>query len=531
MPAALSVSEILASSDGVDTRAVATDLWPRRLIERRDGIAATLPQQVWWPQSQAEVQAIVHAARAQRRPIVPYGAGSGVCGGISPTTQTWVIDLKRMDRIIRIDPAAHEVVVEAGMVGDRLERRLNEAGFTLGHFPSSIYSSTVGGWFATRSAGQLSSRYGKIEDMVIGVWGVDGRGERIEAHVDDLPTGPGAVQMLCGSEGALAIVTQLRLRIEPMPSHRWLRGFTASSLQDGLTSMQRLLQSGAAPSVVRLYDPLDAALSSSHPPQPNEPDHITGGAIACAGIEDSGPHPDDETNPFEPLLQRLEKLMIFSRPHASRTIVGEALARPALLSGLLDRLDAKPRFIIGLEGSADDIHQRLPVVRRSLVGATDLGAAPGERWLSHRHRVSYRMSKVFAAGGWVDTCETACGWAEVLPLYRAMREALRDLAVVMCHFSHAYIDGCSLYFTFAGGGTTGSEGGPRSSLSRYDLAWERALLVLRKHGAALSHHHGIGRLKAHVARSDGTMTVLAAMKRALDPDGILNPGVLGVGGP
>ena len=103
------------------------------------------------------------------------------------------------------------------------------------------------------------------------------------------------------------------------------------------------------------------------------------------------------------------------------------------------------------------------------------------------------MSRAFAVGAWVDTCEVACGWEEVAPLYTAVREALRDTAVVLCHFSHAYHDGCSLYFTFAGGGTAGN--GPRSALSRYDLCWERALTTVRRHGAVVAHHHGVGRSK------------------------------------
>jgi alkyldihydroxyacetonephosphate synthase len=138
------------------------------------------------------------------------------------------------------------------------------------------------------------------------------------------------------------------------------------------------------------------------------------------------------------------------------------------------------------------------------------------------------MSRAFAAGTWIDTFEVATGWDAVLPLYHDVREALREVAVVMCHMSHAYHDGCSLYFTFAGFGAPGK--GPRSALSRYDLAWERALTVARRHGAAISHHHGIGRSKVRGLRqAAGARALLDAIKRELDPDGILNPGVLGLG--
>jgi alkyldihydroxyacetonephosphate synthase len=160
-------------------------------------------------------------------------------------------------------------------------------------------------------------------------------------------------------------------------------------------------------------------------------------------------------------------------------------------------------------------------------GATDLGDAPGTKWLSHRHRVSYRMSKAFAVGGWVDTCEVACGWDQVAALHKAVREALRDTAVVLCHFSHAYLDGCSLYFTFAGGGSVGS--GSRSALSRYDLCWERALTTIRRHGAVVAHHHGVGRSKVKGLKyAPGQKALLDELKRKLDPDHVLNPGVLGL---
>jgi alkyldihydroxyacetonephosphate synthase len=515
------------STDAVDTRAVAHDLWPRRLLLQREQAPTVLPARVVWPNTLAELQEVVRHARRERISLVPFGAGSGVVGGVSPTSSAWVVDLKRMQRIVRIDAAAGEVVVEAGMLGDRLERALNEAGFTLGHFPSSLYCSTVGGWVATRSAGQLSSRYGKIEDMLLGIVGVDGTGAVVEAHIDDMRTGPGLLQLLCGSEGALCIITQVRLRIERMPSHRWLRGFSFPSLDDSVLSMQRLMQAGVAPSVLRLYDPLDAALSGTSTKPVQEADHIIGGAIAHAGIEHSGPVANEDPGAFEHMLGKLQSWMVFQRPGVTRTLVGEALARPALLSGLLEKLDGKPRLIVGLEGSADAIQQKLPIVRQHLASANDLGSAPGEKWLLHRHRVSYRMSKFFAAGGWVDTCETACAWQQVVPLYHAMRDALRDVAVVLCHFSHAYVDGCSLYFTFCGGGTTGTKG-PRTALARYDLTWERALLTLRRHGAAWSHHHGVGRLKAPLARDDASHALRMQLKRALDPDGILNPGVMGL---
>jgi alkyldihydroxyacetonephosphate synthase len=523
------VRAVPSSNDPIDCRMVAHDLWPRRFLERREETPPKLPARVFWPRNDDDVVAVVKAARVERRAIVPFGAGSGVCGGITPGTLSWVLDLKRLDRILELNTTRRTVDVEAGIIGDRLEEYLNSRGFTLGHFPSSIYCSTVGGWVATRSAGQLSSRYGKIEDMTVAVWGVDGRGERVFCAVDDDATGPGMVQLLVGSEGALCVITRVRLRVLPLPTHRLVRGANFPTLDDGLKAMRAVLNDGQAPSVLRLYDPLDSALSGTATAS-TEPLRVHAGALSRARNEDSGPEEGEEPTLFDSLVRRVEALAVFSRPRATRAVVGELLGRPGIANSVLDRFDGKPRLVLGIEGDADDLVSR----GRHLVnllqdkGATDLGDAPGEKWLRHRHRVSYRMSKAFAVGGWVDTCEVACGWGEVEPLYKAVREALRDVAVVLCHFSHAYVDGCSLYFTFAGGGTTGA--GHRSALARYDLCWERALTTIRRHGAAIAHHHGVGRSKLRGIRyADGNAAVLHGLKRVLDPDGILNPGVLGLG--
>lgn len=523
---------VLSSVHPVDRLAVAHDLWPRRLLERRAEQAPVLPQRVFWPENDDDVAQVVQAARIARYPVVPYGAGSGVCGGISPSTSTWVLDLKRMAQVRAIDTERLTCTVDAGVIGERLEEALNARGLTLGHFPSSLYCSTVGGWVATRGAGQLSSRYGKIEDMVLAVEGVDGHGRRVRAAVDDPATGPGAVQLLVGSEGALLVITRVTLRVHRAPSHRWLRGFSFAELDAALNAMRAMLQDGEAPSVLRLYDPIDTVLAGhGDAPDAAGPDLISPGGIARANLEDSGPrHSAEEPSIFEQLAARVEDLALFVRPRTTRVVVGQLLGRPSLVNAVLGRVATTARLIVGVEGGPDELAARAPRIRKHLAahGGIDLGDEPGARWLLHRHRVSYKMTHAFAAGSWVDTMEVATGWESVAPLYHEVREALADVAVVMCHMSHAYRDGCSLYFTFAGFGAEGT--GPRSALARYDLAWQRALTVVRRRGAAPSHHHGVGRSKrSALARKPGEVAMLEALKRALDPDDILNPGVLGLG--
>lgn len=527
------LESIASSTSAIDRRMVAQDFWPRRLIERRERVAPVLPARVFWPKSDDDVAAIVRAAVASKTPIVPFGAGSGVCGGVSPTSAAWIVDMKGMSSIVHIDSARDTVTVEAGMHGERLERALNAHGLSLGHFPSSIYCSTVGGWVAARSAGQLSSRYGKIEDLVVAVEGVDGTGARVRVAVDDPRTGPGAVRLVVGSEGALLIITRVTLRVHRAASHRWLRGFVFDDVEHAVHAMQALLRSGAAPSVLRLYDPLDTRIAGEPALAVSEPDVIDEGGLAYAGLEDSGPgvH-NEEPNTLDWLASEVERVALFSRPGATRRIVGELLARPLLANSIADRLLGRAKLVVGLEGDHDALAARASETRALFArfSAHDAGRAPGARWLLHRHRISYRMSRAFAAGGWIDTMEVATGWENVVPLWRAVREALRDKCIVLCHMSHAYVDGCSLYFTFAGGGVDGN--GPRSSLARYDQTWERALATVRRHGATLAHHHGIGRSKAAATQTALPLAAaIAPLKRALDPHGILNPGVLGVGAP
>lgn len=515
----------------VERRAVAHDLWPQRLLERRRGSSLTLPAAVVWPTHDDQIVDLVHRARQQRRPLIPFGAGSGVCGGISPERDAYVLDMKRMNRLLMVDEARGCVTVEAGLNGERLERMLNARGYTLGHFPSSIYCSTVGGWAATRSAGQLSSRFGKIEDLIVAVEGIDGRGEKIRAAINDVTTGPGVLRLLLGSEGSLCVITRVTLRMRPMASHRWLRGFVFERLDAAIPALQMLMEGGEAPSVIRLYDPLDTLLGGGTPPLCDEPDRIVAGGISRAGLEDSGPHAETDEGLLDAIAEQLERFTVFERPAATRRIVGELLARPLLTRSMLERMSGASKLIVGIEGSAEQVASRVPHLRRRLqaLGAQDVGDGPGAHWLRHRHRISYRMSRAFAAGGWVDTMEIATRWDGVLPIYRSMREALRDIAIVTCHFSHAYRDGCSLYLTFIGGGKEGD--GPRSAQARYAQVWDRAFSIVRRHGAALSHHHGIGRSKARAMHLPaGNRATLIALKRVLDPDGILNPGVLGLAG-
>src|SRR5688572_25374058 len=248
----------------VDLDTYSRDMWPRLLLAYREGVIdVPRPHVVVWPEHVREVVSVVKLARTLGVPIVPYGGGSGVCGGAVPIQGGITIDTKRMQNLRSVHSDELICDVEAGLNGERFERELERRGYTFGHFPSSIYCSTVGGWLATRAAGQLSTKYGKVEDRVAGLTVVTGRGEVIETDGPNRALrGPNWTQLIVGSEGTLGIITSARLRVSPAPQLRVFRGFEVDDVATGVQAIRRVLQRGLRPAVVRLYDELDTLMSS-----------------------------------------------------------------------------------------------------------------------------------------------------------------------------------------------------------------------------------------------------------------------------
>src|SRR5262245_29573514 len=220
----------LPKSDApADRICYARDLWPRHHLAVSEGrIAEHRPGLIVWPRTTAEVAEVVRFCSAEGVPIAPFGAGSGVCGGVLPNERLVVLDLKRLDRLRWLDPEGPLLEVEAGALGVRLEEELNAKGFTIGHFPSSILCSTVGGWIAARGAGQCSGRYGKIEDMVASLECVvaDGAVLRLHRRVH----GPDLTPLMMGSEGVLGVVTSAVLRLHPVPVARAFGAYSFPSI-------------------------------------------------------------------------------------------------------------------------------------------------------------------------------------------------------------------------------------------------------------------------------------------------------------
>ncbi|WP_437927413.1 FAD-binding protein [Sorangium sp. So ce291] len=495
------------STSPVDQIAYARDLWPRHHLAVTEGrIAEHRPGMIVWPSSTEEVAQVVRFCADEGLPLVPYGAGSGVCGGVLPDDRTVVLDLKRLFRRRSLDRQAPSVEVEAGALGIRFEEELNAEGFTLGHFPSSILCSTVGGWVAARSAGQCSGLYGKIEDMVASLECVVGRGEVVRLH--RRAHGPDLTPLLIGSEGVLGVVTAATLRLHPAPPARAFAAFSFPSLEAGWDAMREMFQAGLRPAVSRLYDPFDSFMARL-------------GAVrrqrAHAGAGD------------EPSEGAAAPSRGARGPGAGAAVLRGLLRAPGVLNQVVDAVGSRvlrgATLILIFEGtaraSAEDLARAAAIAARG--GARPLGEEPARHWLAHRYSVSYRQAPVFMAGAFSDTMEVAAPWSRLDALYRAVRGALGRHVFVMAHLSHAYPDGCSIYFTFAG-----SAPSVAAAEAKYDAAWRAALDAAIDAGGTLSHHHGVGRSKAPRLGAELGLgaDVVHALRGVFDPAGIMNPGNL-----
>jgi alkyldihydroxyacetonephosphate synthase len=336
-----------------------------------------------------------------------------------------------------------------------LERKLNARGLTLGHFPSSLPGTTVGGLIATRSSGQESSRYGSIEDMVLGLAVVLPDGTFAAPRPGPRSaTGPALHELLIGAEGGLGVVLGAVLRVHRMPEATVGRGYAFADLRSGLECMRSLMQAGIRPLVLRLYDAEDAAFSG-----------------------------------FE--------------------VSGQECALVVATAGLLGVAEAEANAVRQLAGEA-----------------RDLGEGPWARWQEKRFDLSAERLRAFLepAGSFLDTIELAANWTVLPELHGKVKAAIGVGGLALCHFSHAYEQGCCAYFSFAG--AADSEAEARAS---YNRAWEGAMSAALELGATISHHHGVGQARARWVADEmgGWMRVWRAVKEGLDPQGMMNPRAVG----
>ncbi|MCC6215263.1 MAG: FAD-binding oxidoreductase [Polyangiaceae bacterium] len=474
----------------------ARDLWPRHHLDVRAGrVGSTAPAAVAWPSTTAEVRRVLEWAREEGARLVPFGAGSGVCGAILPDRSTLVVDLKRM-RHRRVDRERMTLDAGPGVMGYELEEDLAREGLTVGHFPSSILCSTVGGWVAARGAGQCSGRYGKIEDMVVDLETVTGGGELAELR--RRRSGPSLVPLWIGSEGTLGVITRVGLRLHAAPPARGFAAWSFPTVEAGWEAMRALFQAGLRPAVARLYDAIDSAMM---------------------GGGHGGRRPARAPRASRPAWARLQA-----------SIARRALRLPRALN---HAIEASEGWLLGgctlvllFEGTeAECAADRARAAELCRAGeGRDLGEDPARRWLARRYAISYHQAPVFRLGAFSDTMEVSAPWSRLGALYHGVRRALGEHVLVMAHLSHAYPDGCSIYFTFTGAGRTDDE-----ALGVYDRAWAAALDAAVAAGGTLSHHHGVGRSKAARLRAelgDSGVELFAALRRIVDPARVLNVGNL-----
>jgi alkyldihydroxyacetonephosphate synthase len=433
------------------------DTWCLSVLRSLRGTLTARPLCIITPATVEEVSQALQYANQHRLAVVPFGGGSGVCGGVLPPDGAVVIDLRRLNRILELNETALTVRVQAGMMGNAFEAALNGAGYTMRNFPQSIDLSTVGGWVSTRAAGQYSTRYGSTEDMLLALEAVLPDGHVLRTRVGPRSaTGPDLRNIFLGAEGTLGVVTEATMRIWPLPEHSSGQAFGLASMHDGLEAIRLIMRAGWRPPVVRLYD----------------------------GVETARLFPDVSTGS--------NCLLILLSEGPAPLTAAEAVACGSICAAQ---------------------------------GGQALGDGPVQRWMAERNQVP-GFESFLERGLVLDTIEVATTWDHIDDLYREVIAGLQSVDGILIasgHSSHSYAQGTNIYFTFVA-----RPSDPAQAEATYLACWEQAMeATLRCHGT-IAHHHGIGRLRTPWMERElgGGLAVLRALKHALDPNGIMNPGVL-----
>lgn len=466
----------------------------RDLVRVRAGHVPHPPDAVVYPVDEGRVASLLAWAADRDIAIVPFGGGSSVLGGVEPSPghrPTVTLDMARLDRVLSVDAISHTARIQAGATGPEVEAQLNERGFTLGHFPQSFEFSTLGGWIATRAAGQNSIGYGKIEHMTQAIRVVTPAGVIETKDTPATAAGPSLLQLLIGSEGTCGVITEATMRVHPLPVVQDYRGILFPNLEHGIAAFRDLMQHpDLHPSIIRLSDAPETA------------------AYAVMGHEHHG-------------LRRLADNLV---EHYLKWR-GYGLATGSTL------------MLLGFDGEAEWTDRQWTSARDIFGDHRGflVGRGVGRSWMRERYAQPYLRDTLLGHGVIVDTLETAANWSNLMRVYEAMVSAMKGAIAaggggpgyVMTHVSHAYEHGASLYSTFLGRQV------PDHDIKARQAQWWAVKQVttdaILAAGGTLSHHHGIGRDHAPWLEEEiGPLGVkaLLALKRGFDPIGIMNPGVL-----
>ena len=440
------------------------------LLRRRSPGVQDAPDAVLTPGNEDEIAAILRLCAQRSIAVVPFGGGTSVVGGLDPLRGQFKavisLDLRRLDALYNLDEISGEAEFGAGVTGPDAERLLGEGGFSLGHFPQSFQFATIGGFAATRSSGQDSAGYGRFNDMVRGLRAITPAGVLDLGRAPESAAGPDLRQLMIGSEGAFGVITRVRVRVHPTPAATRYEAWSFPDFATGSDALRAVAQTGTGPTVLRLSDEAETGVNLATTDSIGE-NSITGGCLAITVFEGSEDH-------------------VASRHAETRSLL-EAM------------------------------------------GGTSLGAAPAQAWEHGRFNAPYLRDSLLSAGALCETLETATNWSNIGALKSAVTEALTTAlaetgtpALVLCHISHVYPTGASLYFTVV----AGQRGNP---IEQWRAAKTAASEAMMRTGATITHHHAVGvdhRPWMRDEVGDLGVQVLRAVKATLDPAGILNPGKL-----
>ncbi len=443
------------------------------LLRRKDRGVQDAPDAVLLPggpDGEDTVAAILRYCSERRIAVIPFGGGTSVVGGLDPIRAEFgavvSLDLRRFDQLISLDDVSGQAVLGVGVTGPNAERLLGAHGFSLGHFPQSFEYATIGGFAATRSSGQDSAGYGRFDDMVRGLRVVTPVGTMDLGRAPESAAGPDLRQLMIGSEGTFGVITRVRLRVHRSPAAVRHEAWSFPDFETGTAALRAVTQTATGPTVIRLSDEAETGVNLATTEAIGE-SQITGGCLAVTVFEGTREHVE---------------------------------SRHAETSALL-----------------------------AAHGGTSLGEAPVQAWERGRFGAPYLRDSLLSAGALCETLETATDWSNIPALKAAVTQALTDAlaetgtpALVMCHISHVYPTGASLYFTVV----AGQRGNP---IEQWRTAKKAASDAIVATGGTITHHHAVGADHRPWMRDEvGELgvQVLRAVKATLDPAGILNPGKL-----
>ncbi|MFE9788562.1 FAD-binding oxidoreductase [Nocardia salmonicida] len=439
------------------------------LLRRRASTPQDAPDAVVFPADHPQVLALLGYCAEHGIAVVPFGGGTSVVGGVDPGRGQFdtviALDLRRLDTLTAVDPASGTATLGAGLTGPQAEELLGAHGLSLGHFPQSFEFASIGGFAATRSSGQASAGYGRFDDMVERLVIATPQGTLDLGRAPASAAGPDLRELFVGSEGALGIITSVTLRVHPVPETVGYQAWSFPDFATGAGALRTVVQAGAAPTVMRLSDEAETGLNLAR--SADVGGNPVSGCLAITTFEGSQAH---------------------------------VAARSAEASALL-----------------------------AASGGTALGEAPARQWEHGRFAAPYMRDALLDVGVLCETLETATSWANLANLKVKVTGALMDAlgaqgtpALVMCHISHTYPTGASLYFTVVSKQLD-------DPIVQWRIAKSAASDAMVAAGGTITHHHAVGadhRPWMGAEIGDLGVRVLRAVKRELDPTGVLNPGKL-----